>query len=194
MNPWFGRVAFLPGLIAMIAIRVPYGRSCAELEVVESQKGRREIALLALMWITTTILPLISIVTPLLWFADYPLHRIPFFLGTACLLSGLWLFRRSPVDLVKGRLMARLRTEAEGALALRCDLSIGISYCRSRTHRTIDSGKVCLPNRGRVTWTARRSDLATRITGPLHIEFSTIERASDIRGIGIHPGASEAPP
>lgn len=51
------------------------------------------------MWITTTILPLISIVTPLLSFADYPLHRIPFFLGTACLLSGLWLFRRSHVDL-----------------------------------------------------------------------------------------------
>lgn len=56
MNPWFGRVAFLLGLIAMIAIRVPYGRSCAELEIVESKKkGRREIALLALMWITTTI-------------------------------------------------------------------------------------------------------------------------------------------
>ena len=99
MNPWLGRVEFLVGLIAMIAIRIPYGKRCAELEVVESQKGRREIALLALMWIATTILPLISIVTPLLSFADYPLHPIPFFLGTACLLSGLWLFRRSHVDL-----------------------------------------------------------------------------------------------
>jgi len=99
MNPWLGRVEFLVGLIAMIAIRIPYGKRCAELEVVESQKGPREIALLALMWIATTILPLISIVTPLLSFADYPLHPIPFSLGTACLLSGLWLFRRSHVDL-----------------------------------------------------------------------------------------------
>ena len=99
MNPWFGRVEFLAGLIAMIAIRIPYGKRCAELKVVETQKGRREVALLALMWVATTILPLISIVTPLLSFADYPLYRIPFSLGTASLLSGLWLFRRSHVDL-----------------------------------------------------------------------------------------------
>jgi hypothetical protein len=98
MNPWLGRVEFLVGLIAMIAIRVPYGKRCAHREVVESQKGPREIALLALMWIATTILPLISIVTPVLSFADYQLHPIPFSLGTVCLLSGLWLFRRSHVE------------------------------------------------------------------------------------------------
>ena len=99
MSPWFGRVEFLLGLVAMMAIRAPYARRCAKLSVVDRQKGRREITLLALMWIATTILPLISIATAILSFADYRLRGIPFSLGTVCLISGLWLFYRAHADL-----------------------------------------------------------------------------------------------
>ena len=99
MSPWFGRVEFLLGLVAMVAIRAPYARRCAKLSVVERQKGRRETTLLGLMWIATTILPLISIATPILSFADYRLRGINFSLGTVCLISGLWLFYRAHADL-----------------------------------------------------------------------------------------------
>jgi protein-S-isoprenylcysteine O-methyltransferase Ste14 len=45
------------------------------------------------------ILPLVSIATPVLSFADYPLHVLPWFLGTLCLVVGLWFFYRSHADL-----------------------------------------------------------------------------------------------
>ena len=51
------------------------------------------------MWIAMMVLPLVSIVTPALSFADYPLHPVPFFLGTICLFIGLWLFYRAHTDL-----------------------------------------------------------------------------------------------
>jgi len=57
------------------------------------------VTLLALMWIAMMILPIVSIVTPLLSFADYPLRVVPFVLGTACLVFGLWLFYRAHADL-----------------------------------------------------------------------------------------------
>jgi protein-S-isoprenylcysteine O-methyltransferase Ste14 len=37
--------------------------------------------------------------TPVLAFADYALHPIPFFAGLACLVAGLWLLYRSHADL-----------------------------------------------------------------------------------------------
>ena len=99
MSPWFGRMEFLLGLVAMVAIRAPYARRCAKLSVVERQKGRRETTLLGLMWIATTILPLISIATPILSFADYRFRGISLSSGTLCLISGLWLFYRAHADL-----------------------------------------------------------------------------------------------
>ena len=57
------------------------------------------MTLLALMWIAMMILPILSIVTPLLSFADYPLRVVPFLLGAVCLAFGLWLFYRAHADL-----------------------------------------------------------------------------------------------
>lgn len=99
MNPWFGKALILVGIVCIIVIRAPHGRRCGKVKVAEGRKGRLEITLLALMWIAMMVLPLVSIVTPALSFADYPLHPVPFFLGTICLFIGLWLFYRAHTDL-----------------------------------------------------------------------------------------------
>ena len=60
MSPWFGKTAFMIGIVAMMIIRGPHGRRSGKIRIVESRKGGLEITLLALMWIATLILPLIS--------------------------------------------------------------------------------------------------------------------------------------
>jgi protein-S-isoprenylcysteine O-methyltransferase Ste14 len=99
MNVWIAKIALLVAIAAMIAIRAPYGQRCAGIKVVESRRGRLEIFLLTLMWLGSFILPLIWIATPLLSFADYPLHPVPFFSGVALYAFGLWLFYHSHADL-----------------------------------------------------------------------------------------------
>src|SRR5213593_2248640 len=51
------------------------------------------------MGIATLVLPVISIVSSLLSFADYGLHVLSFLLGIVCAAMGLWLFYRSHADL-----------------------------------------------------------------------------------------------
>ena len=99
MNPWLGKALVLVGIIATALIRAPHGRRSGKVKVLESRRNPSEVTLLALMWIAMMILPLVSIVTPLLSFADYPLRVVPFFLGTVCLVFGLWLFYRAHADL-----------------------------------------------------------------------------------------------
>jgi protein-S-isoprenylcysteine O-methyltransferase Ste14 len=99
VNPWFGKAAFLFQLVAITIIRTPHGRRVGRLRVVHSRKGRLEVMLLALMWIATTILPLLSIFTPLLSFADHALHPAAFAGGLVSLTAGLWLLHRSHADL-----------------------------------------------------------------------------------------------
>ena len=99
MNPWIGKAAFIITLISMMAIRAPHGRRSGQVKTVESRKGQLEIAFLALMWITTLILPVVSLATPLLSFANYRLYVLPFLLGIICAAMGLWLFYRSHTDL-----------------------------------------------------------------------------------------------
>jgi protein-S-isoprenylcysteine O-methyltransferase Ste14 len=99
VNPWFGKAAFIVSLVSMMLIRAPHGKRSGQVKIEESRKGRLEVALLALMWITTLVLPVISIASPLLSFADYGLQVLPFLLGIVCAAMGLWLFYRSHADL-----------------------------------------------------------------------------------------------
>ena len=71
MTPWFGKGAFMAGMIAMMVIRAPHGRRNRQLNIVESRKGGLDNALLALMSIAMLLLPLIFVITSLLSFADY---------------------------------------------------------------------------------------------------------------------------
>ena len=99
VNPWFGKAAFIVSLMSMMLIRAPHGKRSGQVKIEESRKGRLEVTLLALMWITTLVLPVISIASPFLSFADYGLHVLPFLLGIVCAAMGLWLFYRSHADL-----------------------------------------------------------------------------------------------
>jgi protein-S-isoprenylcysteine O-methyltransferase Ste14 len=99
VSPWFGKTVFIIGIITMMIIRGPHGKRSGKVRIVESRKSRLEITLLALMWVATLILPLISIATPLLSFAEYPLYPAALFFGIICLAVGLWLFYRSHADL-----------------------------------------------------------------------------------------------
>lgn len=101
MNPWFGKALILISIISTVIIRVPHAGRSRKVAVVESRKDRLETVLLALMWIAVVILPLVAIFTPLLEFADYPLHPVAFTLGVVVLCPGLWLFYRSHADLGK---------------------------------------------------------------------------------------------
>lgn len=98
LNPWFGKAAILVASGVMVIIRAPHGQRSRSVPVVKSRTGPLEIVLLTIAWIAF-ILPLLWVVTPLLDFADYPLHTIPFVAGLLLLAVGLWLFHRSHVDL-----------------------------------------------------------------------------------------------
>jgi protein-S-isoprenylcysteine O-methyltransferase Ste14 len=99
MNIWIGKIALLLGTVAVIAIRAPHGHRNAKVKVVQSKRGKLELALLALMWLAGVVLPLLWVATPLLSFADYPLYPAPFCGGVVLFSLGLWLFYRSHADL-----------------------------------------------------------------------------------------------
>jgi protein-S-isoprenylcysteine O-methyltransferase Ste14 len=96
---WIGRTTFLLGLIIFIAIRVPHERRSRSGAIAESRKGPLERMLLALMMTGVFVLPALAIFTPLLAFAEYPLHPGAYAAGVMFLLATFWLFHRSHVDL-----------------------------------------------------------------------------------------------
>jgi len=98
MNPWYAKAVVLAASVALVAIRAPHGNRSRTVPVVKSRKGTLEIVLLTIMW-AAFFLPLLWALSPLLSFADYPLHPAALAGGVALLVLGLWLFHRSHVDL-----------------------------------------------------------------------------------------------
>jgi protein-S-isoprenylcysteine O-methyltransferase Ste14 len=98
MNPWFAKAIILLASVVMVAIRAPHGQRSRALPVARSCRGPREVVLLTIAWIAF-FLPLVWVATPVLAFADYPLHPVPLVAGVLCLAVGLWLFHRSHADL-----------------------------------------------------------------------------------------------
>jgi protein-S-isoprenylcysteine O-methyltransferase Ste14 len=99
LSPGYGKLAVLYGLLGYIVIRWPHGIRSGKTKVVESRLGGVEKALLAVAALATTLLPILWLTTPLLAFADYPLYRLPYWLGMLVMSAGLWLFYRSHADL-----------------------------------------------------------------------------------------------
>lgn len=100
MNSWIGNTIFIISIIASIAIRVPHDKISQQTKVAWSRKDAREKLLLALVMIGMIFLPIASF-TPLLSFAQYPLHLAAVALGTFAMVLSLWLFYRSHADLGK---------------------------------------------------------------------------------------------
>jgi protein-S-isoprenylcysteine O-methyltransferase Ste14 len=98
MNPGIAKATILAASVVMIAIRAPHGHRSRGVKVVKSRKGTTEAVLLTLAWIGFLV-PLVWIVSPAFWFAEYPLLAGPFTAGLACLAVGLWVFHRSHVEL-----------------------------------------------------------------------------------------------
>jgi len=98
LNLWYAKAVVLLAIIALIGIRAPHGQRSRAVAVKRSRKGTLEIVLLTIAWISF-FLPLIWMVSPIVAFADYPLHPIPFMIGVLFLIIGLWLFYRSHADL-----------------------------------------------------------------------------------------------
>lgn len=98
MNPWIATIIVLLASIVMVVIRAPHGHRSRTVQVIKSGKGRLEILLLTIAWISF-FLPLVWMFTPVFAFADYPLHPVPLVIGSLCLALGLWLFHRAHADL-----------------------------------------------------------------------------------------------
>jgi protein-S-isoprenylcysteine O-methyltransferase Ste14 len=98
MNPWYARAVVIAASVAMVVIRAPHGSRSRKVKVVRSRKGTLEVVLLAMAWLSF-FLPLLWVFKPIFRLADYPLHSVPFALGTLCFVAGLWIFRRSHADL-----------------------------------------------------------------------------------------------
>ncbi|MBI3541740.1 MAG: isoprenylcysteine carboxylmethyltransferase family protein [Deltaproteobacteria bacterium] len=99
MDPWIGKALVLVGIVVTVAIRVPFDSKSNKVRVVDNRKGTREIILLALMSLGVFILPVVSVATSWLSFADYPLHPVALVAGALCLVANFWLFYRSHADL-----------------------------------------------------------------------------------------------
>ncbi|QIG81718.1 isoprenylcysteine carboxylmethyltransferase family protein [Sphingosinithalassobacter tenebrarum] len=97
-NGW-GALVWLIVFIAMCAIRTPHSlRNRANL-VIEARKDTTEIVLLAAMFVTMMVLPLLQLATGLFAFADYPLPEWVTWIGALAQIPFLWLFWRSHADL-----------------------------------------------------------------------------------------------
>lgn len=98
LSPWFAKAVILAASIAMIAIRAPHGSRSRRVPVVQHRKGPLEVVLLTLAMLGF-IIPMVWLVTPAFWFAEYPLYFGPLAAGTAFLIAGLYLFHLSHCDL-----------------------------------------------------------------------------------------------
>ncbi len=100
MNPWFAKSVVLAASVLLIAIRAPHGHRSRTVKTAKNCKGRLEVALLIVAWLGF-FTPLVWVVSPafVFTFADYTLYLGPYVAGIVFYAVGLWLFRRSHVDL-----------------------------------------------------------------------------------------------
>ena len=80
MNPWIAKALVLAATVVMIAIRAPHGHGSRRVKVIKSHKTPLEAVLLILAWVGFFV-PLISIASPALSFAEYSLHSGPLISG-----------------------------------------------------------------------------------------------------------------
>jgi protein-S-isoprenylcysteine O-methyltransferase Ste14 len=99
VSPWFGRVSVLVLIVLQFVVRVPFAMRAEKAKVAIRRRGGLEIGLMALVTLGYLILPVLATVTPLLAFADYPVHPVQVSAGLLCAIVGLWLCYRSHADL-----------------------------------------------------------------------------------------------
>lgn len=98
VNGW-GSFGWLATIVLISVIRAPFAKQTATNTITETREARLERALLALVAIGGTFLPLLQLATGVLSFANYSLPSWATFIGVALLVPGGWLFWRSHADL-----------------------------------------------------------------------------------------------
>ena len=94
-----GTFPWIASMFAINIIRAPFAKRNAANVVVEKKAVTTERALLALVALGASFIPLIHLATGLLAFANYQLPLWTVIAGALMLLPGLWLFWRSHADL-----------------------------------------------------------------------------------------------
>ena len=51
MHLWVAKATLILGIVAVVAIRAPYGRRSSQIKVIKSKRGALEIVLLSGMWL-----------------------------------------------------------------------------------------------------------------------------------------------
>ncbi len=97
LQPW--NIAFAIGLVIYIVIRGKFIPLAKENELTDRRVGTLEKVLLGAMVVTSLLLPMVYLFTPLLSFANYELPDAVRCVGLFLMTAGLWLFWRSHVDL-----------------------------------------------------------------------------------------------
>jgi len=99
MNPWYGYAFVLLGIIVTLIIRAPHGERSRAIPVVDNRKSKLDMTLIVVVSIAMIILPIITMATNLLSFADHTLYPLSFFAGAVLMVISWWLFYRSHADL-----------------------------------------------------------------------------------------------
>ncbi len=94
-----GALVWLAALLVMLAIRTPHTLRNRRNVVVDARKDVAETALLAAMFLTMMVLPLLHLATGAFGFADYRLPSGAIVAGALLQVPCLWLFWRSHADL-----------------------------------------------------------------------------------------------
>ncbi|MEM7100020.1 MAG: protein-S-isoprenylcysteine O-methyltransferase [Pseudomonadota bacterium] len=98
INGW-GSLLWFGAMVGMGIIRVPHERQSKTVETASSKQDNIENVLLFGVSLGSAILPALQLLTGWLSFANYSVPSFWPFLGLLFALPGLWLFRRSHVDL-----------------------------------------------------------------------------------------------
>jgi protein-S-isoprenylcysteine O-methyltransferase Ste14 len=97
--PSFGEGLWLATFAVQAMIRMPHSVANRQNKIRERRHGATERLALPLMFLTMMVLPLVSIATPLLAFADYAAPLWTVWTGAGLSMGFLWLFWRSHDDL-----------------------------------------------------------------------------------------------
>jgi protein-S-isoprenylcysteine O-methyltransferase Ste14 len=99
MTDTIATLIWFAGLIGWYIIRRPFERKARKARVSKSLMDRQEWILLACMTIGLFVIPVINALTGFPKSLDRPFNPVIAWLGLAPLVSALWLFRRSHLDL-----------------------------------------------------------------------------------------------
>ncbi|MEE9127132.1 MAG: protein-S-isoprenylcysteine O-methyltransferase [Planctomycetota bacterium] len=96
-HPW--NIVFLVGFVVYASIRHVFEKRTRGEEKVVRRLDGLEKGLLAIVMLGSFLAPVLYLFTPLLGFADYSLPALAPWIGTAIMLTALWMFWRSHTDL-----------------------------------------------------------------------------------------------